>query len=64
MNLSTILLIIFLTLKLAGVITWPWLWVLSPIWLPIAFLMAVLGIGLTLAVIVFMIRQTFEAFTD
>lgn len=26
---------IFIGLKLTGVVAWPWLWVLSPIWLPI-----------------------------
>lgn len=39
MNIVTImvvLFIVFLVLKLCGVITWAWIWVLSPIWLPIA----------------------------
>ena len=26
----------FITLKLAGCIGWPWVWVLSPLWLPLA----------------------------
>lgn len=30
--------IVFITLKLCGVIDWPWLWVLSPIWIPLAFI--------------------------
>jgi hypothetical protein len=30
-----ILLVIFVTLKLTHVIAWSWLWVLSPIWIPI-----------------------------
>lgn len=24
--------IVFITLKLCGVINWPWIWVLSPLW--------------------------------
>lgn len=28
--------LIFITLKLTGYITWSWLWVLSPFWIPIA----------------------------
>lgn len=28
--------LIFITLKLTGHITWSWLWVLSPFWIPIA----------------------------
>ena len=38
-GLGTILFLIFLTLKLAdvGVVaTWDWLWVFSPIWIPLA----------------------------
>lgn len=27
--------IAFIVLKLTGFIEWPWLWVLSPIWLPV-----------------------------
>ena len=37
---STILLI-FIILKLVGVIVWSWWWVLSPIWIPVVLLMAV-----------------------
>ena len=37
---STILLI-FIILKLVGVIDWSWWWVLSPIWIPIVLLLAV-----------------------
>lgn len=34
--------LIFVTLKLTNVIDWPWLWVLAPFWIPIAFAVAVL----------------------
>jgi len=30
-----LLTIVFITLKLLGVIAWTWLWVLSPIWIPL-----------------------------
>jgi hypothetical protein len=33
----TLLLIIFVVLKLSGYIAWTWWWVLSPIWFPPAF---------------------------
>ena len=33
--LPLILFVIFLGLKLTGVITWGWIWVFSPIWIPI-----------------------------
>lgn len=29
-----ILTIVFIVLKLCGKITWSWIWVLSPIWIP------------------------------
>jgi len=29
-----VVLSLFITLKLGDKITWPWIWVLSPLWLP------------------------------
>lgn len=37
-SILTILLTIFVTLKLVNVITWSWFWVLSPYLIPIIFL--------------------------
>ena len=31
-----LLLVAFIVLKLCGVIAWPWIWVLAPLWIPIA----------------------------
>jgi hypothetical protein len=43
---SSALALLFIGLKLGGVITWPWLWVLCPLWTPfivaISFLILVL----------------------
>lgn len=36
MGFSGALAILFIALKLTNFITWPWIWVLSPIWMPIA----------------------------
>ena len=33
-----LLTIVFIVLKLCKVISWSWLWVLSPIWIPLALL--------------------------
>lgn len=33
---SSLLGLVFLVLKLLGVIAWPWVWVLSPFWIPLA----------------------------
>ena len=38
----SILCLIFITLKLTGYITWSWIWILSPLWLPYTI---ILGIG-------------------
>lgn len=43
-NLGIILGIIFIVLKLVGIINWSWLWVLSPIWISvILFLLLMIG---------------------
>ena len=36
LGLGSVLTIIFVVLKLVGVITWSWWWVLSPTWISIA----------------------------
>ncbi len=33
--------IVFIVLKLIGVINWSWLWVLSPIWITVALIMII-----------------------
>lgn len=50
-SLGTILLVIFIILKLTGNITWSWLWVLSPLWIGLAFWAIIGGLGLLLAFI-------------
>jgi hypothetical protein len=37
-----LLTVLFVGLKLTSVIAWPWLWVLSPIWIPLLLLMVIL----------------------
>ena len=37
-SLSTLLLVLFIGLKLGNVIEWAWIWVLSPLWLPIVLI--------------------------
>lgn len=34
-SFAGILTIVFIVLKLTGVIGWSWIWVLSPIWIPV-----------------------------
>ena len=48
---SGLLVILFIALKLTGVITWSWLWVLAPIWIPfimVVFVLIIAGIVIAL----------------
>lgn len=45
-----LLTIAFIILKLCGVISWGWGWVLSPLWIS-------LGVGLLLCVVLFVIQK-------
>lgn len=40
-SLFSLLFVAFITLKLSGAVSWPWIWVLAPLWIPYA-----LAIGL------------------
>jgi hypothetical protein len=39
---SGLLAILFIALKLTGVIAWSWVWVLSPLWIPLVLLAVIL----------------------
>ncbi len=44
LGVCDVLAIIFIVLKLLGVITWSWLWVLLPIWISIIIVLVLYGI--------------------
>jgi phosphoglycerol transferase MdoB-like AlkP superfamily enzyme len=45
-----LLTIVFITLKLIGVISWSWWWVLSPLWIATSLFVLILGcLGLFIA---------------
>lgn len=46
-----LLTIVFITLKLLGKITWSWWWVLAPAWIPLAIVLAILGVVVVCLVI-------------
>ena len=50
---SGLLTLMFVGLKLGGVIAWPWLWVLSPIWITLGVVLVVL---LVLGALAFLFR--------
>ena len=48
---SGLLGVLFVGLRLTGFIDWPWVWVLSPFWIPLAIALALLAIaGLILVI--------------
>lgn len=48
-----LLLIVFITLKLTGYITWSWGWVFAPVWIPLGI---VLGGFLSVVIIAAIVR--------
>jgi hypothetical protein len=48
-----LLTILFIALKLTGVIAWSWLWVLAPLWIPLALALA----ALLIAFVIYMIAH-------
>lgn len=52
MGLGTLLTIIFVVLKLVGVISWGWIWVLAPLWISFALVIVIFIIVAIASVIV------------
>jgi len=53
-SVSTLLGVAFIVLKLTGHIDWPWVWVVSPFWIPLALalgVLAVIAIGFLISLI-------------
>lgn len=55
-----LLTIAFIILKLTGVISWSWLWVLAPIWIHTAIVLAVLLVVLIVVLVKEGVKQTEE----
>lgn len=54
-SIGTLLFLIFLTLKLAGIgqiANWSWWWVTSPLWIPLAVGIAIIVIAVIIGVII------------
>jgi len=46
-----LLTVLFIGLTLTGYINWPWIWVLSPIWISILLTLTILAIILIIAIV-------------
>lgn len=49
---AALLTVLFVGLKLTGFITWPWLWVLSPLWIGLALFLVITAIIVIVALVV------------
>ena len=63
-GLIGVLLIVFIVLKLTGNIEWGWLWVLSPLWIPVALLLASILIAGIVVAIVAIIGSAYQLWFD
>jgi hypothetical protein len=50
-SLGGLLTVLFVALKLTGVIAWSWWWVLSPLWISAALVVVLVAVVLVVAVI-------------
>jgi len=50
-GISTVVLVVFVILKLVGVIDWSWVWVLSPLWIGLAVPLLVYLVAVLVAVL-------------
>jgi hypothetical protein len=57
LGLSTVLFLIFLVLKLCGIISWSWWWVTAPLWGGLAIVLACIFIGLIILGIMSLIKM-------
>jgi membrane protein YdbS with pleckstrin-like domain len=57
---TSLLTLVFITLKLIDKINWSWWWVLSPIWLAIALVLAIYAIGEIFVVIAHLLDRNRE----
>jgi hypothetical protein len=57
MSLGCVWLIVFLVLKLTGLIHWSWLWVLSPLWIGLIIVIVAVICAMIVGAIVAAIKQ-------
>lgn len=51
-GLPGLLFVLFLALKLCGVIAWSWWWVTAPLWIGFALFLGILAVGILCALLV------------
>ncbi len=63
-NFMGLLTILFITLKLINVIDWSWIWVISPLWLPLAIFLWTCGIVIIGLIIFAITVVTYEHYME
>lgn len=53
-GVTGLLLVAFIVLKLCKVINWSWLWVLSPLWIPLSLVLGVLFVWGIIALVIYL----------
>ena len=51
MGFAEALLLIFIILKITGQIAWPWLWVLSPLWITLSLMIVAVLLSIILVIV-------------
>ena len=49
--------VLFIGLKLAHIIEWSWFWVLSPIWIGIAFILLIFAVAVVVEIVKYIKRH-------
>ena len=52
--------ILFIGLKLTGYITWSWVWVLAPIWIPMVIILGIIVIVGLVLLVLWIIKNVLE----
>jgi hypothetical protein len=48
---------VFVILKLFGVVAWSWVWVLSPVWIPVALVLLVAAVMFLVSIGLLVVRK-------
>lgn len=57
-----LLTILFIGLKLTHYIDWEWLWVLSPLWIPMVFILGLFAFGFVMVLLGQIFKWLFRSF--
>jgi preprotein translocase subunit SecG len=63
-SLTTLLLVVFIVLKLTNNIDWSWWWVASPLWIPVLFVLGVFFIILSIILLMLLSGKSIPEIKD